>query len=195
MNAAIPGRIPNHLGKQKAWRTDTRALVGAVVLGVAFVLVQQVSQRIDAAIWPTLIIFGGITWATFTGLITLTFGQPAGVIMGETQALIAIATGLSPLALFFIPANGLGSLAYSLVARSLSMEKWSHHLAAQVLCNVSRQSLCMHRITDHLAPAPAGGRHLLLDHGCSRHSRFYHTDQALGGFLAEIRVDLTIRLL
>jgi hypothetical protein len=66
----------------------------------------------------------------------LIFGQPAGVIMGETQALIAIATGLSPLALFFIPANGLGSLAYSLVARGLTMEKWSHHLAAQILCNV-----------------------------------------------------------
>ncbi len=136
MNVPIQGSVPNYLGKQKAWRTDTKALVGAVVLGVAFVLVQQVSQRIDAAVWPTLIIFGGITWATFTGLITLIFGQPAGVIMGETQALIAIATGLSPLALFFIPANGLGSLAYSLVARGLTMEKWSHHLAAQILCNV-----------------------------------------------------------
>jgi len=118
------------------WRTDTRALVGAVVLGVAFVLVQQVAHRIDAVLWPTLIIIGGITWATFTGLITLIYRQPGGIIMGETQALVAVATGLSPLALFFIPANGFGSLAYGAVAWRLSMERWSHHFLAQLACNV-----------------------------------------------------------
>lgn len=118
------------------WRTDTKALVGAVVLGVAFVLVQQIAHRIDNVLWPTLIIIGGITWATFTGLITLIFRQPAGIIMGETQALIAVASGLSPVAVFFIPANGLGSLAYSLVAWKLSMEKWSHHFLAQCLTNI-----------------------------------------------------------
>lgn len=122
--------------KVKFWRTDTKALVGAVVLGVAFVLVQQIAHRIDAAIWPTLIIIGGITWATFTGLITLVFRQPAGLIMAETQALIALATGLSPVALFFIPANGLGSLAYSLVAWKLSMDKWLHHFLAQLVTNL-----------------------------------------------------------
>jgi len=118
------------------WRTDTKALVGAVVLGIAFVLIQQIAHRIDNMIWPTLIIIGGITWATFTGLITLIFRQPAGIIMGETQAIIAIASGLSPIAVFFIPANGLGSLAYSLVAGKLSMEKWSHHFLAQFMNNV-----------------------------------------------------------
>ncbi len=119
------------------WRTDTRALVGAVVLGVAFVLVQQIAHHIDAVVWPPLVIIGGITWATFTGLITLIFRQPAGIIMGEIQALIAVASGLSPLAVFFIPANGLGSLAYSLAAQKLSMEKWSHHFIAQCLANIS----------------------------------------------------------
>lgn len=118
------------------WRTDTKALVGAVVMGIAFVLVQQIAHRIDNMIWPTLIIIGGITWATFTGLITLIFRQPAGIIMGETQAVIAIASGLSPIAVFFVPANGLGSLAYSMVARKLSMEKWSHHFLAQLVNNV-----------------------------------------------------------
>jgi hypothetical protein len=118
------------------WSTTTRALVGAVILGLAFVLVQQVSQRIDALLWPPLIIIGGITWATFTGLITLIYRQPAGFIMGETQALIAVGTGLSPVAIFFIPANGLGSLAYSLVAWKLPMTSWSHHFLAQLATNV-----------------------------------------------------------
>ncbi len=120
----------------RLWRTDTKALVGAIILGVVSMLLQQVSIRIDSAIWTPLIILGGITWATLTGLITLIFRQPAGIIMGETQALIAMATGLSPVALFFIPANFFSSLAYSLVARKLSMQKWSHHFLAQMVTNV-----------------------------------------------------------
>lgn len=128
--------VTNERATKAFWRTDTKALVGAIVMGIAFVLVQQIAHRLDSLIWPTLIIIGGITWATFTGLITLIFRQPAGLIMGETQALIAVASGLSPVAAFFIPANGLGSLTYSLVAQRLSMEKWSHHFIAQLMTNV-----------------------------------------------------------
>lgn len=118
-------------------RLDTKALVGAALLGIVFVLVQQIAHRIDALINPACVIIGGITWATFTGLVALLFRQPAGVITGEVQAFVALATGLSPLAPFFIPANALGSLSYSLVARRLSMTKWSHHLLAQILTNLT----------------------------------------------------------
>ncbi len=118
------------------WRTDTKSLVGGVILGVAFMLIQQISGRIDLVLSPSLFIISGITWATFTGVISLIFRQPAGVIMGETQGIIAVATGLSPVALFFLPANGFGALAFSLVAWKLSMQKWSHHLLAQVVTNI-----------------------------------------------------------
>ena len=118
-------------------RNDSRALVGAVLLGVVFVLVQQIAHRIDALISPASVIIGGVTWATFTGLVVLLYRQPAGVITGEVSALVALATGLSPLAPFFIPANGLGSLAYSLVAWRLPMDRWSHHLLAQVAANLT----------------------------------------------------------
>ncbi|MTI55917.1 hypothetical protein [Geosporobacter ferrireducens] len=121
---------------KKITRFDTKALVGAVLLGVVFVLVQQIAHRIDAVINPASVIVGGVTWATFTGLVVLLFRQPAGIITAEIQAFIALATGLSPLAPFFIPANGLGSLAYSLVSWKLSMDKWSHHLLAQIVTNV-----------------------------------------------------------
>lgn len=117
-------------------RTDTTALVGAVFLGVAFVLIQQVAHRIDALINPACVIVGGVTWATMTGLVVLIYRQPAGVITGEVAALIALATGLSPLALFFIPANGLGSLTYSLVSWKLSMKTWLHHFLAQAATNI-----------------------------------------------------------
>ena len=84
-------------------RLDTKALVGAALLGIVFVLVQQIAHRIDALINPASVIIGGITWATFTGLVALLFRQPAGVITGEVQAFVALATGLSPLAPFLYP--------------------------------------------------------------------------------------------
>ncbi|KPU43113.1 hypothetical protein OXPF_33630 [Oxobacter pfennigii] len=121
---------------KKAVRYDTKALVGAVILGVVFVFVQQIAHRIDAVINPASVIVGGVTWAIFTGLVVLLFKQPAGIITSEIQAFVALASGLSPLAPFFIPANGLASLAYSLVSWKLSMDKWSHHIIAQVLSNV-----------------------------------------------------------
>jgi hypothetical protein len=122
--------------KRRFLRIDTRSLVGAVLLGLVFVLVQQIAHRIDGMINPACVIVGGVTWATFTGLVVLLYEQPAGIITGEVSALTALATGLSPLAPFFIPANGLGSLAYSLVAWKLSMKRWSHHFLAQLATNV-----------------------------------------------------------
>jgi hypothetical protein len=119
------------------WRTDTRALMGAIFMGLTFVLSQQVAHRIDGVLWPTLVIMGGISWATFTGLAVLLFRQPAALIMGGVQALIAVGTGLSPLAPFFIPANASGALVYSLVSARLSMERWSHHLIAQLATNLA----------------------------------------------------------
>ena len=128
--------ITQQSGSKRKTRFDTRALVGAVILGIVFVLVQQVAHRIDAMINPANTIIGGITWAMFTGLTVLLFKQPAGLITVEVQALVAVASGLSPLSVFFIPANGVASIGYTLVTWKCSMEKWSHHLLAQIVSNV-----------------------------------------------------------
>lgn len=121
---------------KKFWRMDTKALVGGVLLGIVFMLTQQIAHRIDSLFSPAVMIMGGITWATFTALGVLIFGQPSGIIVGETQALVANASALSPVALFFFLANGLASLAYSLVSHRLSMDRWSHHLLTQLVSNV-----------------------------------------------------------
>ncbi len=49
---------------------NTKILVGAVLLGLVFVLVQQIAHRIDAMINPASVIIGGVTWATFTGWLS-----------------------------------------------------------------------------------------------------------------------------
>jgi hypothetical protein len=115
---------------------NTKSLVGAVLLGLVFVLVQQIAHRIDALINPASVIIGGVTWATFTGLVVLLYRQPAGLITAEVAAFTGLATGLSVLAPFFILANGAGSIAYSLVAWKLSMKTWGQHFLAQVATNL-----------------------------------------------------------
>jgi hypothetical protein len=124
------------LNSQSLFLVSTKSLVGAVLLGLVFVLVQQIAHRIDALINPASVIIGGVTWATFTGLVVLLYRQPAGLITAEVAAFTALATGLSVLAPFFILANGAGSIAYSLVAWKLSMKTWGQHFLAQLATNL-----------------------------------------------------------
>jgi len=109
---------------------DTKALVGSVIIGILFVIMEQVTGRIDGILDPTLLLLNGTCWAFFTGLIVLMYKQPAGIIAGLVEAIAAMATGYSPLAFFFLFANVIGSIAYSLIARNFSMEKLSHHVLA-----------------------------------------------------------------
>lgn len=119
------------------FRTDTKALVGSVIIGIVFLIMMQVTGRIDAILDPTFLLFNGTCWAFFTGLIVLMYKQPAGIIAGLLEAIVAMATAYSPLAFFFLFANTLGSIAYSLVTRKYSMEKLSHHILAQAACTIS----------------------------------------------------------
>jgi hypothetical protein len=129
---------PNTLAQKNAFfRTDTKALVGSVILGIVFVIACQATGFVDNLL-PTgkagMYLINGTCWAFFTGIIALLYRQPAGIIAGEVEAIISI--WYSPLWIAFVFANALGSLGVSLVARKYSMEKWSHHFLAQFACNV-----------------------------------------------------------
>jgi hypothetical protein len=65
------------------------------------------------------------------------YKQPAGIIAGLVEAILAMATGYSALAFFFLFANVIGSIAYSLIAANFSMEKISHHILAMLGCTVT----------------------------------------------------------
>lgn len=130
---------------QPFFRTDTKALVGGVVLGIVFVIACQISGQIDNLL-PTgkagMYLINGSIWAFFTGLITLTYRQPAGLIAAEVEALISI--WYSPLWIAFIFANGIASIAISVVASKLDMTKWWHHIVAQFFCNfLGNACLCV----------------------------------------------------
>ncbi len=123
-------------GNNSMFRTDTKALVGSVILGIVFVIACQAAGFIDNLL-PTgkagMYLINGSIWAFFTALIALVYKQPAGIIAAEVEAIISI--WYSPLWVAFIFANAISSVAVSFVARKLSMEKWWHHIVAQFICN------------------------------------------------------------
>ena len=118
------------------FRTDTKALVGSVILGIVFVIACQVMGFIDNMMpWGKagMYLINGSVWAFFTGIIALLYKQPAGIIAGEVQAVISI--WFSPLWICFIFANAIGSIVMSVVSSKLSMEKWWHHIVSQFFIN------------------------------------------------------------
>ncbi|SDG66198.1 hypothetical protein [Desulfosporosinus hippei] len=127
---------------KKLFRTDTKALVGSVIIGIVMLIMMQVTGRIDAILDPTLLLLNGTCWAFFTGLIVLMYRQPAGIIAGVVEAVVAMATGYSPLGFFFLFANVIGSVVYSLISGRLSMDKLGHHILAMLGTAVSG-NLCV----------------------------------------------------
>jgi hypothetical protein len=133
--AGIPARPA--AADTRVWRVDTKALVGAVLLGIVMVLVNQVTARLDTALTGgTISAFSGSTWAIISAVSVRLFRQPAGVITGLIQAFVAIATATNPLAPAFLFANSLGPLAYSVVLRARPDSGWGSHFLTQLAQNV-----------------------------------------------------------
>ncbi len=113
------------------WRWDLKAIVGSVLFGVLLTVLAAVFERIDTALTGgSFVILGAVNFYTISALATLFFRLPGGILTGETNALIAIATGTSPMAPWFVPTNAVFPILYVLVAWKLRMDEWWHHLVA-----------------------------------------------------------------
>lgn len=123
--------------KKNVIRTDTKALVGSILMGIVFVIAGQASGFIDNLL-PTgkmgMYLINGTVWATFTALIVLLYKQPAGIIAGLVQAVVSI--WFSPLWIAFVFANTIASIGVSIVISKFAMDKWGHYVVALLLCNV-----------------------------------------------------------
>lgn len=119
------------------FRTDTKALIGSVLLGIVFIIACQATGFIDNLLpWGKvgMYLLNGTVWSFFTAIITLLYKQPAGIIAGEIEAVLSVF--FSPLWLCFIFANAIGSFCVSLLATKLSMTKWLHHFICQFAVNL-----------------------------------------------------------
>lgn len=113
------------------WRWDLKAIVGGVLFGVLMTVLAQIFERLDTALTGgAFVVLGAVNFYTIASLSTLLFRLPGGVITGLTNAFIAIATGTSPMAPWFVPTNTLFAIVYALVAWRLPMNRWQHHLMA-----------------------------------------------------------------
>lgn len=118
--------------EKKRFKTDTKSLIGAIVMGIVFILACQITGQIDNLLpWGKvgMYLINGSCWAFFTGLITLIYKQPGGLIAAEVEALLSII--FSPLWLAFIVANAVGSIWVSFIDSKVTMTKWSHFILVQ----------------------------------------------------------------
>lgn len=113
----------------KIFRWDLKAIVGSVLLGVLLTVVNFFLERIDTALTGgAFLIFGGIGFATFAALSTIWFRLPGGVITGEVNAIISLATAASPMSPWFFPTNAIFPIIYTLVLWKFRMDRWWHYV-------------------------------------------------------------------
>lgn len=83
----------------KMWPTDTRTIVGAVLLAVCFSATMQITERIDTAVTGGILnILGFIFQNVWFWPASMYFGMTGGLIAANFNPFIAILTATGPLA-------------------------------------------------------------------------------------------------
>src|SRR5207244_3531291 len=108
------------LPEPKLWRRDTRAIVGSVLLAVAFAVNMQIAERIDTATVGGIIPWSGTMfariWFTAAGVF---YGLTGALIVASFNPVIAILTSTGPLAPFHIMTNWTFSIPFTLLVQQL----------------------------------------------------------------------------
>lgn len=85
---------------------STRAIVVGVLLGVLMPVLQQVTERVDTLLFGGAYTIFGIIVANTIGFIAVaSFGFVSGLIAEEINPFVGVATGTSPVAVFFFFTN------------------------------------------------------------------------------------------
>lgn len=121
------------LPEPRLWRRDTRAIVGSILLAVAFSANMQIAERIDTATVGGIIPWTGTMfariWFTAGGIF---YGLTGGLIVASFNPLIAVLTSTSPLAPFFFVTNWSFSVPFTLVAHYFLLRRRGIHMAVFV---------------------------------------------------------------
>lgn len=134
--ASSPGMQTSYLASVQGqlWRWDLKSIVGGVLFGVLMTVLAQIMERLDTALTGgAFVVLGGVNFYTIAALSTLLFRLPGGLITGLTNALIAITTGTSPMAPWFVPTNAAFAIIYALVIWRLRMDQWRDYLIAAIV--------------------------------------------------------------
>ena len=122
----------------RLWRRDTRAIVGSVLLAVAFAANMQIAERIDTATVGGIIPWSGTMfariWFTAAGVF---YGMTGALIVASFNPIIAILTSTGPLAPFHILTNWTFSIPFTLLVRQLIRRNRGLHMVPFVALVVS----------------------------------------------------------
>lgn len=112
---AIPENVLTN-PRFKMWPTNTRAIVGSVLIAVAFTVNMQITERIDTALFGGILYWFGLsfffTWSTSA---CIWYGLVGGLIMANFNPLIAVLTATSPMAPRFFIDNTLFVIPFSML--------------------------------------------------------------------------------
>lgn len=132
--------IPLSKMSLKAWpgRTDTKGIVGALMISLAMIGILQFGERLDTFFFGGLFpVSGRVIAMTMIGLGTMMYGVTGGLIVALINPLIATATGTSPIAPFWLLTNGIQVLAAYLAGRMFgNVMGWKVPIAHAVLSTV-----------------------------------------------------------
>ena len=107
----------------KFWPTDTRSIVGAVLLAVCFSATMQITERIDTAVTGGIVpVLGLIFQNVWFWPAAMYFGLTGALITANFSPFIAILTATGPLAPFWFAVN---------TAHSIPMAYLSNHAFEQ----------------------------------------------------------------
>lgn len=115
----------------KLWRWDTKAIVGAVLLAVAFAANMQIAERVDTATTGGIIPWTGTMFARiwFTSA-AIFYGMTGALIVASFNPVIAILTSTGPLAPFHFLTNWSFSIPFTLLAHFVLSRRKGIGLAA-----------------------------------------------------------------
>lgn len=122
------GDEPLSIAQHRYFDFRVKSLVGGVVLGVVMTIINAgIMERVDTALtggaWFPL---AGGTHSTVLMLSIIFFGLPGAWITGLTNALFAVVTGSTPVAMGFVFNNLVYPAVGILFTRRLSMRRWWH---------------------------------------------------------------------
>jgi len=122
------------LPEPRLWPRDTRAIVGSILLAVAFAANMQIAERIDTATVGGIIPWSGTMfariWFTAAGVF---FGLTGALIVASFNPIIAVLTSTGPLAPFHIMTNWTFSIPFTLLVHRLIQRNRGLHIVPFVL--------------------------------------------------------------
>jgi hypothetical protein len=112
----------------KIWPTDTKTIIGSVLLAVCFAATMQITERIDTVTTGGIVpVLGLIFQNVWFWPATIYFGLPGGLITATFSPIIAILTGTGPLA----PAWFAVNTAHVIPMAVLSQTAFDHRRATK----------------------------------------------------------------